>query len=342
MAERGGTGVVYKPVPAKSLFMCKFRDDACILGKSTNGSQPGPWFQAGEPRGSYFNARRGHWDGICSKHWLPTLLSLQEEALPAEGSPSEGLVERGGVGFDAGRPGGSTAASAVAGAKRACAAGLDGGATEPSALQEGSASSIARGGKGKKRASSNAFPDSEIRYVRRRGYSAAVTKGTVCSNMAILNCAHPHLKKPTATDEDLSPFVETREQRHATWDTEEVGGMVKAVLSRASVGIPFPLSDGGLSAATDPVEMARNASLPYIPLGRPENRASAHKDDTGWTMDGMREALGEFVVGGTLVLFVPEVRQHRRTDSRMIPVHDTCFYCTPSTCHTRHDSSTSV
>lgn len=275
MASQGQL-TVFEPTPCTSRFKCMFRDGACTIGAAFGGGDPGPWFPPGSLRGSYFNARRRQYDGICLMHWQQTVLSLQESLLP-EGSCSGGPADPTsvGLGVDAGSSGepayaGDPACADLSG-KGACASGPMGRSAKRS-----------RGGPAAVEAAPDASGSDGIRRVRRRGY-AGVTAGGVCAEKATLRGCFPHLEVPTATDEDLSRFLTMRKQRHASWGTREVDDIVTRVLGRHSIRIPFPLDDGGLSSAEDPVEFSQHNSLPYIPLGRPENRARRHKEAGGWT-----------------------------------------------------------
>ena len=141
----------------------------------------------------------------------------------------------------------------------------------------------------------------------------------------------PGLQTPSATDDDLSRPVEKRQQRHENMTDAEVTLMVKPVVLPIAQSVPFPEADGGLahgafsageSKKRTPAERAAHTaealrsvqlhfgdSAPYLPLGRPENRARKDKPGSDkWKPPEMAKAAIHFHVIGTVVVVQPEVR----------------------------------
>lgn len=149
--------------------------------------------------------------------------------------------------------------------------------------------------------------------MRRRGDSKA-TSASVTEQKTLLMRSFPGESDLRDDDADLSPQLEMKKQRHEVMGVDEVNDMAYDLVMEHLEGMPRPQIDGSLSREMSPWTTSEKMSLPLLPLGCPARRALRHAPREGaWGQDAMEKARLEFLVSGTIVAFVPEVRPYRWT-----------------------------
>lgn len=249
----------------------------CRKGKAWESSRyKGPFHAAGVDRVGFFNKVRKAWDGFCPRH---------VSAVETQHTAMEELFDR---------------------KERHKRVRRDAGAVAP----------VPSGGGGAKNRKRKVAPvagtSEEVRKVRRRGSSKATTS-SVAKQKALLYACFPDEERLCKDDDDVSPKLDMREQRHTVMDKDELNTIVFRMVEERLAGMPLPQQNGGMSTGSLPWTKADGNSLPLVDLGCPTNRAEKHRPTAGrgWTEEAMRKARDEFLVPAVAVVFVPEVRRNQ-------------------------------
>ena len=149
--------------------------------------------------------------------------------------------------------------------------------------------------------------------MNRRGKTKA-SRDSIIDNAATLMMMFKGEAELGEDDDDVSPQLQMRQQRHEVMECTEVNAVATSLVKEQLEGMPRTRKDGSLSPTKAPWTHADKNALPLLHLGCPINRSKRHRPRKGgaWGDEAKEKVRLEFLVSGSIVIFSPEVRTYEQ------------------------------